>query len=152
VALYFLDTSALAKLYIREEGTDSMLALTKVGQGNEFALLSIGTVEFRSALRRRQRAGDVDEPTASEILALFASHREERFIVQPLTETVIDGATDLVDRHFLRAYDAIQLSGCLTLASNRSGCIFTCSDEDLLKAARSEGLLTFDPAAQKTST
>jgi uncharacterized protein len=151
VALYFLDTSALAKLYIREEGTDSMLALTKAEYGHEFALLSIATVEFRSALRRRQHAGDIDEPTASEILTLFASHRDERFIVQPLTETVIDSAADLVDRHVLRAYDAIQLSGCLTLVSNRSGCVFTCSDEDLLKAARTEGLLTFDPAAKKTS-
>jgi len=151
VALYFLDTSALAKLYVREEGTDSILALTKAEHGNEFALLSIATLEFRSAVRRRQRAGDIDEPTASEILTLFGSHREERFIVQPLTEAVIDGAARLIDRHFLRAYDAVQLSGCLTFASNRSACIFTCSDEVLLQAARSEGLLTFDPAAQKTS-
>lgn len=146
MALYYLDTSALVKLYVREEGTDAMLGLTAGKLENEFALLSLSAVEFRSALRRRQKAGDVEERATSDIFTLYESHLEQRFIVQPLTEAIVDGALGIVDRYFLRAYDAVQLSGCLALASSRSACTFACSDEDLLKAARSEGLSTFDPA------
>lgn len=149
MALYFLDTSALVKLYVREAGTEAMLAVAMPRTGNELGVLSLSTVEFRSALRRRQRAGDVDEATANEILTLFESHMENRFLTQPTTETVIGSALGLVDRHFLRAYDAVQLAGCLALAATRGQCVFACSDEVLLKAAQAEGASTFDPTREK---
>lgn len=148
--LYFLDTSALVKLYVSEEGTNEMLALVQPGQQNELGILSVSAIEFRSALRRRQRSGDVEEAAVAEILNLFESHLKERLITQRLTDSVIDSAAALVDRHFLRAYDAFQLSGCLALASSRGDCIFACSDGALLRAAQEEALTTFDPTAKRT--
>jgi uncharacterized protein len=149
VPLYFLDTSALVKLYVREEGTEAMLELARPQSGNEFGLLTLAAVEVRSAVRRRERMGDIDDGTASEILMLFESHLENRFIRQPLTEAVIEHGSKLVDRYFLRAYDAIQLSACLALASSRGECTFACSDQSLLKAAQAEGLSTFDPTTAR---
>ena len=59
---------------------------------------------------------------------------------------VLDGALEMVDRYALRAYDAVQLSGCLTLKTvGVESPTFVCSDQQLLEAARSELIEVFDP-------
>lgn len=40
-------------------------------------------------------------------------HLANFFLVQPLTHLVIQEAAALLDRHALRAYDAVQLAGCI---------------------------------------
>ena len=146
--LYFLDTSALVKLYVREPGTDRLLPLVTDRPENRFAVSSIAAVEVRSAIRRRQRAGDVDPDVASAILDAARSHQETRFVRQPVNDTVIDTAQEMIDRYNLRAYDAIQLAACLVVgATSREAITFVCSDHRLLEAARSEQLSVFDPAA-----
>jgi len=148
LALYFLDTSALVKLYVQEPGTDRLLPLVTDQPGNRFAVLAISAVEIRSAIRRRQRAGDIDADVAAAILASVQSHTEARFIRQAVNDTVVDNALEMIDRYPLRAYDAIQLAGCLALcAITAEAFTFVCSDHRLLEAARSERLNTFDPAA-----
>jgi predicted nucleic acid-binding protein len=145
--LYFLDTSAVAKLYIREPGTDQMVRLT-TGKGNRFVLLAITQVEFRSAVRRRQREGDLDRVEAEALLQDFAMHFDGFFLRQAMSEAVIDTACGLIDNHPLRAYDAVQLAGCLALRSSNAHehPTFVCSDNNLLAAAEAEGLLVWNPA------
>jgi predicted nucleic acid-binding protein len=146
--LYFLDTSAVAKLYIREPGTDQMVRLT-AGKGNQFVLLAITQVEFRSAVRRRQREGDLDRVEAEVLLRDFAMHFDGFFLRQAMSEAVFDAACGLIDNHPLRAYDAVQLAGCLALRSSNTPehPVFVCSDDNLLAAAEAEGLLVWNPAA-----
>ena len=148
LALYFLDTSALVKLYVQEPGTDRLLPLISDRPENRFAVLAIAVVEIRSAIRRRQRVGDVDIEVATAILKSVQSHMETRFIRQAVNETVIDAALEMIDRYTLRAYDAVQLAGCLVLGTIAAESFtFVCSDHRLLEAARSEQLTVFDPAA-----
>lgn len=146
MGLFFLDTSALAKLYVRELGTDDMLELADDASA-DLTLLSISAVELRSALRRRQREGDITDEEAEEIASAFAVHLETRFLRQPVTEGIIQIALGLVDRHLLRAYDAIQLAGCLALrvSSGDVNPVFVCADHALSAAARAEGLATLVP-------
>jgi predicted nucleic acid-binding protein len=146
-ALYYLETSALVKLYVREPGTDRLLWLTRPELNHRFALLAIAPVEFRSAIRRRQRAGDIEKRVAVEIINRFTQHIETMFIQQALSEAVLDTASGLIDRYPLRAYDAVQLAGCLVLKamSGKEGPIFVCSDHPLLEAAESERLPLLDP-------
>jgi uncharacterized protein len=147
LAFYFLDTSALVKLYVQEPGTDRLLPLMERSD-NRFAVLSISAVEVRSAIRRRQRAGDIDACVAAAILDSVRSHLETRFIQQMTNETVIDTALEMIDRYTLRAYDAIQLAGCLVLCTTMAEAfLFVCSDHRLLEAAQSEQLRILDPAA-----
>ena len=147
MALYYLDTSALVKLYVREPGTDRLLRLTRPELNHRFALLAITPVEFRSAVRRRQRAGDIEKGAAVEIINRFTQHIETMFIQQALSEAVLDTASRLIDQYPLRAYDALQLAGCLVLKamSGKEGPIFVCSDHPLLEAAQSERLPSLDP-------
>ena len=146
MALYYLDTSALVKLYIREPGTDRLLQLASNPAENRFAVLVITPVEARSAVRRRERAGDIDAKTANQILDRLQRHMENRFIRQALNEMVLGEALEMIDRYALRAYDAVQLAGCLALRTiDTESPIFVCSDQHLLHAARSELLAVLDP-------
>lgn len=107
MSVYYLDTSALVKLYVREPGSEQMLRLANASGGNTLAVLGLSRVEFRSAVRRRQRAGDVTEDIAGQLIARMEGHLRSIYLVQPLTELVVEEATALVDRHALRAYDAV---------------------------------------------
>ncbi len=149
MALYYLETSALVKLYVQEPGSDRLLQIAKNSQENRLAVLALSPVEARSAIRRRERAGDIDPKTAALILDRLRQHMEAVFIRQGLTDTVLDSAMEMIDRYALRAYDAIQLAGCLTLktAAGTDLPTFVCSDQQLLEAARSELLAVLDPCA-----
>jgi predicted nucleic acid-binding protein len=149
LGLYYLDTSAVVKLYIREPGTERILRIASRQADNRIAVLSLTSVEFRSAIRKRERSGDLDQDGAAGTLAKFEHHLEARFLRQTVNDSVVDTALGLIDRYPLRAYDALQLAGCLSLQSiaGGDGPIFVCADRTLLAAAQSEGLSTIDPAA-----
>jgi hypothetical protein len=149
LALYYLETSALVKLYVQELGTDRLLRLAARANHHRFAVLALARVEMHSAIRRRQREGDIDQLVAERILSQFEQHLESRFIKQMLNDPLIDLATSLVNQHALRAYDAVQLAGCLTLKDNSASDEprFVCSDQRLLRAAENEGLACLDPAS-----
>jgi len=147
LALYYLETSALVKLYVREPGSDRLLRLASRASDHHFAVLALARVEFHSAVRKRQRLGDIDDSVATQLIDRFERHLETKFVRQILSDSVLDTATALVDRYPLRAYDAVQLAGCLALKTTSSGQepVLICADAQLLQAAESEGLLSMNP-------
>ena len=149
MALYYLETSALVKLYVLEAGTDHLVQLARKLPENRFAVLAISVVEARSAIRRRERAGDLDRKSATLILDRLQEHIETRFLRQPVTSSVLDDALEMIDRYALRAYDAIQLAGCLALkiTAGTETPTFVSSDQELLEAARSELLAVLNPCS-----
>jgi uncharacterized protein len=147
LALYYLETSALVKLYVREPGTERVLALARRSSESRLAILSLAQVEFRSAIRRRERAGEIPALVATQLLDAFSRHLESRFVTQTITDYLLDIACALVDRHALRAFDAIQLAGYVVLRSSTGTetPVFVCSDQELLTAAKHEGAPILDP-------
>ena len=147
MALYFLDASSTTKLYVAEAGTAEMVALVQHPDAYYLAILSITLVELRSAIRRRQRVGSLDEAQAAAALTEFHSQLGGRIDVRPATNDVFSLAEELIDRHPLKASDAIQLAGCLMLRMvSAEDPTFVASDRQLLRAADGEGLTIFDPA------
>ncbi|HWZ42230.1 MAG TPA: type II toxin-antitoxin system VapC family toxin [Candidatus Saccharimonadales bacterium] len=149
MALYYLETSALVKLYVREPGTDRVLALAARANENQLAILALSQIEFRSAIRRREKNREIPGHIASQLLGAFSRHLESRFVTQMVTDFVLDIASTLVDRYALRAFDAVQLAG-YAVWKNSSGSdmpIFVCADHDLLNAAKQEGMPIFDPCS-----
>lgn len=147
MALYFLDTSSTTKLYVSEIGTSEMVALVQHPDTHNLAILSITVVEFRSAVRRRQRTGSLDEAQATVALTEFHSQLGGRIDVWPVTNDVFSLAGELIDRHPLKASDAIQLAGCLMLrAVSSEAPTFVASDHQLLRSAVNEGLSVLNPA------
>lgn len=150
MAILYLDTSALVKLYVREAGTDELLRLAHPDVGNRLAILSLSRIEFRAALRHRAKLGDIDSPALEELLRSFSVHLSSVFQIQPVNEAVVEAAAGLIDRHGLRAYDALQLAGCVLLRGTLGDAIemqFVCADTALLEAARAEGLVTIHPGS-----
>ena len=150
MALYYLETSAVVKLYVREIGTERLLELASRSSGARLAILSLTQVEFRSAIRRRERNAEIPAAVAAGLVDAFERHVQTRFAIQGITDVVIDIANALVDRHRLRAFDAIQLAGYaaikMTVTRADTPPTFVCADRDLLSAAQKEGFPTLDPA------
>jgi predicted nucleic acid-binding protein len=149
LALYYLETSALVKLYVREPGTERLLSIAARSSANSLVILSLSQVEFRSAVRRRERNGEIPTVVANQLLDLFKRHAESRLVRQAVTDYLIDLASALVDRHGLRAFDAIQLAGYLALKTSVGAetPIFVCADHGLLSAAELEGVPILDPCS-----
>ena len=139
MAVLFLDTSALAKLYFEESGSAHVISLAS-DERNQIVIGVLAEVELRAAVRKRQRMKHLD---ADEILQRFEAHLESGFVRQSLNQQVLDRAGELLDEYPLRAYDSMQLASCLVYGagSDAERPCFVCADRDLLLAARSEGLL-----------
>ncbi len=149
MALLYLDTSALVKLYVSEAGSSEMLRLIQPAEGHNLLLLNLARVELRSALRRRVRAGDFTAPAADQMLRDFQQHLTSLFRVVLLHDAISSAAEVLIDRYTLRAYDAVQLGACVVLRASVSpgaDVRFVASDITLLEAATREGFVAIDPA------
>ena len=70
MALLYLDSSALVKIYISERGSERMVELAS-GDANSLATCAITQVEFHSAVDRRRRMDDLDEDEAERAVERF---------------------------------------------------------------------------------
>jgi len=103
---YFLDTSALVKLYIQEDGTAALVDL--LGDSDHTVLvLSLSRVEVHAALGRRLRSSEVTAEQYREVTDRLPEHWYSYFLIQPVTDAVLSEAIALIDRYSLRAYDAM---------------------------------------------
>ena len=145
MASYFFDTSVLIKLYIEEKGSAEVIDLVKNLNGDQIAIIDIALLESRSAIRRREREGDISGPDARRILDQIEEDSTALYLVQP-SSAVIGETARLLDSHPLRTLDALHLAGCLTIQhSAPPPLIFVCADDRLCDAASREGLTTLNP-------
>ena len=146
MTLYFLDSSALAKLFVAELGSAQLVDLIKPLLTAQVVISTLAIVEVHSAIRRRERAGQLSSQHAAEALVMLPAEAAA-MTEQPISTQVIETARQVLDRHPLRSLDAIQLaSGLVARASNNtSNIVFVASDRVLLSAARAEGFQVWDP-------
>ena len=148
MASVYLDTSAFLKLYVEEDGTDRVARVMEDDEEGHAVILDLTPLEARSAIRRREREGDIAGADAYRVLRQIEGDASSLYLVQPSTSAVIEEAARLIDRHPLRAYDALQLSGCLVVGHGMPEPVtFVCADSRLCDAAASEGLTTLNPVA-----
>jgi uncharacterized protein len=153
VSLYFLETTAFAKLFVQEPGTAVLIRLMESLEDNSKLISAATPLEIYAAIRRRERAGDIapaDAAAALEILRLEAA----RMVQQPLNPAVLECARQLLDRTALRWPAALQLAAALTARDmfHGIGILFVSSSPELLGAAKSEGLETLDPEPVESSS
>jgi hypothetical protein len=147
---YYLDTSAAVKLYVSEIGSGWLHELL-VGPRPPAVIAShLLRVEMWSAFARRLREGSVSLDDYVEMCGLFAEDRQNLYRFTPINDTAIQRACEYVERHPLRASDAIHLTAALhtnaqLLNARKSGLVFLCADDRLLQAASVEGLAVDNP-------
>ena len=148
MASVYLDTSALLKLYIAEKGTEQVIEAAEGAADGRIVILVLTPLEARSAIRRREREGDIAAADVNRVLRQIEDDCSTLFLTQPLSSPVMEEAARLIDRHPLRAYDALQLAGCLVVREGMPEPVtFVCADARLCEAATNEGLKTLNPLA-----
>ncbi len=148
---YYLDASAVVKRYSPETGSTWVKALTDPVSGHTIVLCEITLAEVAAALAAKERApGSLTRDERDRALALFLSHCDTDYALLSGSRTIIDQAVGLTQNHRLRGYDAVQLSTALAandvLNATELGVLtFVAADDDLVAAARAEGLATENP-------
>lgn len=138
----YIDTSALAKCYIREPR--SLDVLDWLDDQGEAMTAMLTLVEFRCLLGRRRRAGGIGAPLERLALAEFDNHVRGG-IWRLLNGNLAEYATarDLIDAlpHLpLRALDALHLAA----ARGAGADTFATSDKRQAEAARVLGFTVHD--------
>ena len=134
----YLDTSALAKLYLNEAGSEAFVEFL---QGLDSAVISsLSVTEMRSLLSRRRRMGDLSVELESVLFAALLDDIDRGWLQRyPLDDARFAEATNLIARypeHPLRTLDALHL----TVAADLAVSIVATADGVMADAALSMGL------------
>jgi hypothetical protein len=149
VSCYFLESTAFAKLFVQEPGTDALIHLMEAVEDNRKLISASAPLEVYAAVRRRERDGGIsaeDATAALDILRMEAA----RMVQQPLNPAVLEAARQLLDRTSLRWPDTLQLAAALVSREMFQGTeiVFVSASPQLLEAAKAEGFRTLDPAKE----
>lgn len=125
------------KRYVREEGSDRVRGWLAAGTA---ATSRLTEVEVAAALMRRWREGAFGAAQRDRALAALVADLGALTVVE-IASPVTSRARRLLERHSLRAGDAVQLASCLLLRDATGGSVaFAAFDGRLNEAARAEGL------------
>ena len=130
-------SNALAKRYVRESGSERVMALLEKATP---ATSRFSSIEIASAFARRCREGRLDDSLRRRMLRDLDADLESFYLVEIVPEVVLT-ARDLLGRSRLRAADALQLASSMALERRvGSPVLFVAFDHDLNEAARGEGM------------
>ena len=146
---YFLDTSALAKLYRKELGSDLVDRIV-AEQGSRRFISRFTLLEMESVLALKFRTGEIDEQSLTMARRrLEADLGSRRLLVATVSDDHLRGARQLLIEHgrteALRGPDALQLSVALGLKRAGLVSVFVAADQKLCRVAMIEGFTTLNP-------
>ncbi len=148
----YLDTSALVKVYVAEEG--STIVKEKINLATLVATSKVAYPEARAAFARAKREGILTDGSYQKVVDNFNAEWPAYYNLE-LTDRICYLAGTLAEKHSLRGLDSIHLASAKLLEDllqdNREkndkrtevNLIAGCWDVTLLVALRAEGLRTF---------
>lgn len=155
MTIYYLDTSALVKLYVSETGSRWVEYIVREcdasgSRKNTISFSKVAIVETCAAIGRRARTGNITPDTQQNLYQDFLTAVSQDFTTLALTDEIIFKASELTQHFPLRGYDAVHLASALSfniiLQAARTGpLLFLSSDAILLQAAAAEGLTADNP-------
>lgn len=136
----FVDTSALIKRYIDENGSENIDAL--MNQADRVLVSAITEIEAHSIFKRLFTEKAIDNSDYGILLDEFGT--DYQFYSQiGLDDHVAANAKTLIAKYQLKALDSIQLGTAVLLKDEIN--FFVASDEKLITAGKKEGLKIIDP-------
>ena len=137
----YLDTSALVKCYIAEDGSDDVIAL--MADAAAVATSLVTRTEVAAELAKAVREDRVDEDEAQRAHRKFLREWPD-FGRVPVTDALVERADALAWEHGLRAYDSVQLAAALAcedmVGALGVDVLLATFDRQLRKAAARSGL------------
>lgn len=144
--MIYLDSSALVKRYVSEDGSDridSILAFAPLA-----ATSKLTYPEIVSAFSRKHAAREIPTRWFNRLVDHFEADWD-RLVIVEIQDDLLPLMKTLIKRHRLRAADSVHLATALWLGSAlRENVTFVSSDLPLLAAAGAERLSTVDPRTQ----
>jgi uncharacterized protein len=149
MAVYFIDSSGLAKRYVNEVGSAWVLGLFNSTSNNKIFIVAITGVEIIAAIARRSRGGSISSTNTKTLCNQFRSDYQTDYQIVEITNNIIASGMILAETYSLRGYDAVQLAAAcainaLCLTKNIS-LTFVSSDNELNIAALGESILVENP-------
>jgi predicted nucleic acid-binding protein len=150
VSNFYLDASALVRRYVDEIGSDWLRWLVDPAREPGVFVSRMAIVEVISAFARRMREGALSLPEFATSRDAFWGDCFREYSILPASQPLVELACELLERHPLRAYDTTHLATALGVqrfldAQGYSPLTFVSADEQLNRAAASEGLAIDDP-------
>lgn len=108
-----MDSSALAKRYIAEPGSETVAA--RCQEAEEILLSVLCVPELISGLNRRKREKEISEPHYHELKRRLAADIDQATAIE-LTPPIIERAIHCMERTSLRALDAIHVASAMESA------------------------------------
>ncbi len=151
--LYYLDSSAIVKIYIEETGSEWARSLRDRIEMGDILTCEISGAEVFAAFHRRFRAGDISRDDLQNACQLFRQDFVDFFARIPVTKRIVDAGMQFIQKYPLRGYDAIQLATAVSFLNelqklNGRLLDFVGADKVLNNAARGEGLTVINPSEQ----
>ena len=146
--VYYLDTSAVIKLYIYEHGTEVMDRLLDEAGSNDSLYTSwLTMLEFTSVISRLAKGDRLEADDAASILGRFRQQIEDSLLLWPIDTSVLTAALSIISRHALRSPDAIHLATASLIfrQAPQEQRLLVSSDRELLEAAVDSGVEVLDP-------
>lgn len=129
----YLDTSALAKRYIQEPGSDTVIA--RCGQATKIFLSPLCIPEMISTLSRLKEERKISQSIYQTIKEGFLEDAEEASFLK-LDEEILRATINCIEETGLRTLDAIHVA-----TAHKMKCdLFLTGDHQQKKAARTMGL------------
>jgi len=145
----YFDSSALVKRYMAETGSAWVQARCN-DPVRTIATVDLSRIEVAAAFAAKLRGKFITQTEYQEARTKLVADAQKRYLLIPATTQRVDEAIELTARHKLRGYDAVHLPCALhlnraLLEDDLSPLTLVAADDDLLKAAQTEGLETENP-------
>lgn len=149
MAQYFFDTSALAKYYHTEAGSQRVSAIF-AEPNRQIRVSSLGVLETQSVFAMKVRMGELDLKAAGIQRAMMMLDIAAGTVaVHGLRANHLMTAERLIGRHSfsrpLKTLDALQLAVALELSQHGLLDTFVVADKRLSEIASAEGLTVLNP-------
>lgn len=135
----YLDTSALVKLYVREQGTAAVRRVASEAEAVSTSMVAYAEARaaFARLLRERPKSGARHRARVAQF-----DRDWNRYAVVEMTAAIARRSGEIAELHGLRGFDAIHLASALWLTSAYSGdLVFMAFDRRLTAAAQAAGLV-----------
>lgn len=150
MAIYYLDSSALVKRYMMEQGSVWVRTLIDPTKGNRLYVVRLARPEIIATFFRKARGGQIAVGAARRAAGAFRLDWKQQYRIVEVMEKLADSAMVVAEKYALRGYDAVHLADALALDQDRqamqlSTLTFVSADVEQLRAAGAEGLIIENP-------
>jgi hypothetical protein len=136
----FLDTSALAKRYVEEPGSEELEELL-TSIATEIFISPLAFVEFASAMGRKLQNKEITKAKVGNAVKELEEDWYGVFVKIPLEDMLAEKAAAIALEYSLKGADAVHLASAQ--AANAE--IFIASDNKLIRVAKNMGIKSYNP-------